>query len=174
MCRRLHCSTGTGVCQPRSTADDTARSKRNCSLRHWRYGGTRQTQGTQNPPSVRTYRFDSCYRYLMPYKNKSKRRELVRKHYFSNKPAYRRARKRMRNVRQEFVDALKRDKPCTDCGGRFSPWVMDFDHVRGRKVKSISDLIRNGSIPKIKKEVKKCELVCSNCHRERSHNRAGR
>jgi hypothetical protein len=47
---------------------------------------------------------------------------------------------------------------------------MDFDHVRGVKVTHISQLVQ-GNLQKIKDELEKCELVCSNCHRERTHQR---
>jgi lysyl-tRNA synthetase class I len=48
---------------------------------------------------------------------------------------------------------------------------MDFDHVRGRKHKNVSELIDSLSKKKIDEEIAKCEVVCSNCHRIRTHNR---
>jgi hypothetical protein len=64
--------------------------------------------------------------------------------------------------------------PCADCGGRFPEECMDFDHVRGTKVAGIARL--RGSRPscwkKIEAEIAKCELVCANCHRIRSKQRA--
>ncbi len=75
--------------------------------------------------------------------------------------------------RKNFVNELK-NKPCMDCGKIYPPWVMDFDHREGVvKTKSISR-IHSGSlwsIEKIKEEIEKCDLVCSNCHRQRTHER---
>jgi len=64
-----------------------------------------------------------------------------------------------------------KDKPCADCGIKYPPWVMDFDHVRGVKDASIGHLITRRSTAAIQAEIAKCEVVCSNCHRERTHAR---
>ena len=49
---------------------------------------------------------------------------------------------------------------------------MDFDHVKGKKVDNISNMARIGrGINEIKKEIKKCEILCSNCHRMRTWNK---
>lgn len=71
-----------------------------------------------------------------------------------------------------FVDNLK-DKLCADCGVKYPPWVMDFDHREGeKKVCAISTLRgRSGSVKRIMSEVAKCDLVCANCHRQRTHAR---
>lgn len=54
--------------------------------------------------------------------------------------------------------------PCLDCGISFHPNAMDFDHVRGQKVSPVSASAR---FKDRLKEIIKCELVCSNCHRLR-------
>ncbi len=73
----------------------------------------------------------------------------------------------------KFVLGLKQ-KPCSDCGVQYPPYVMDFDHTGADvKLDSIARLARNGfSSSKILEEIKKCDLVCSNCHRERTYRRA--
>lgn len=48
---------------------------------------------------------------------------------------------------------------------------MDFDHVDGTKVANIN-ILRNYSTQALSEELAKCELVCSNCHRERTWQRA--
>lgn len=66
----------------------------------------------------------------------------------------------------------RKSNPCADCGGRFDPVAMDFDHVRGRKVLNISALSRQQwSMEKLLEELEKCELVCANCHRVRTAKR---
>ena len=64
------------------------------------------------------------------------------------------------------LDALK-GKPCTDCGKTFPSVAMDFDHVWGVKEIGIAQMWCWGW-DKVEKELSKCELVCANCHRERS------
>ena len=68
------------------------------------------------------------------------------------------------------VNRLK-DAPCTDCGNRYPSYVMDWDHLDGEdKEGSVSAMIAHGySINTILSEIMKCELVCSNCHRIRTH-----
>jgi len=64
-----------------------------------------------------------------------------------------------------------KDQPCYDCGGSFPPWVMDLDHVRGtKKVHNVGNIICTASYARIVEEVLKCDVVCANCHRERTHN----
>jgi len=70
--------------------------------------------------------------------------------------------------KKELIDLL--GGACTDCGEKYPFYVFDFDHVRGTKKASISRLLCS-SPNMIDKEVKKCELVCANCHRVRTYSR---
>jgi hypothetical protein len=71
---------------------------------------------------------------------------------------------------KEFLIELK-SKPCTDCGREYPYYVMDFDHLDGYvKNYNISEL-RFVSKNLLLEEIAKCDLVCSNCHRIRTHNR---
>jgi hypothetical protein len=47
---------------------------------------------------------------------------------------------------------------------------MDFDHV-GPKTANISSLVFTVSTERLIKELDECQVVCSNCHRERTHRR---
>lgn len=59
---------------------------------------------------------------------------------------------------------------CVDCGEK-NHIVLDFDHIRDKKY-NVSRMIHDGfSWKAIVKEIKKCEVVCANCHRIRTHNR---
>jgi len=66
----------------------------------------------------------------------------------------------------EWLAPLKAG-PCHDCGRRFPPPAMDFDHVSGIKVAGIAQMAFWGR-EKTLAEIAKCELVCANCHRERT------
>ena len=49
---------------------------------------------------------------------------------------------------------------------------MDFDRVRGGKIKNIAVLFSAAyKLDLIIEEIAKCEVVCSNCHRIRTKNR---
>lgn len=64
-----------------------------------------------------------------------------------------------------------RDVPCADCGRRFSPCVMQFDHRDpATKTYEVTRIItRARSV--ILAEIAKCDIVCTNCHRDRTHRR---
>ena len=79
-------------------------------------------------------------------------------------------RQKHRDKRKEIILTAK-NKPCADCGVKYPYYVMDFDHVEGKKEFNISDGFYNASLEDIKNEITKCDVVCSNCHRERTHNR---
>lgn len=69
-----------------------------------------------------------------------------------------------------------KDIPCLDCGNIFPFVAMDFDHrpdeVKLFKVCSLSKLKATAeNISLIEKEIAKCDLICANCHRVRTHHR---
>lgn len=67
--------------------------------------------------------------------------------------------------RAQFLREYKTGKSCLDCQLVFPHYVMDFDHVRGRKTRPISELTTMASL---RIELPKCDLVCANCHRIRT------
>jgi len=71
---------------------------------------------------------------------------------------------------KSFIDAEK-SKPCVDCKIEFGPWVMQFDHRKPEDKKyTIADLLnRMRSMKLIVEEISKCDVVCANCHAERTH-----
>lgn len=73
-----------------------------------------------------------------------------------------------------MLDQVKLAMGCADCGYAEHPAALDFDHAPGElKVKSLSDMARNGhTIEAIEAEMDKCDVVCANCHRIRTFNRA--
>lgn len=56
---------------------------------------------------------------------------------------------------------------CAICGYNKHPCALDFHHIdETTKEHDITKLIRNNNWEEIVKELSKCILVCSNCHRE--------
>lgn len=91
-------------------------------------------------------------------------------HYEKNKTKYIERAKLKREELRDFVESLKTGKPCKDCGQVFNPWQMEFDHLDGKtKIAAVSTLTVFGSKDRIIKEIQKCELVCSNCHADRTY-----
>ena len=78
-------------------------------------------------------------------------------------------RPRTRRLRDEY-NKLK-DKPCMDCGNRFPPECMDWDHRdETTKINSVTRLVLRTPAT-LQAEIAKCDLVCSNCHRIRTQKR---
>jgi hypothetical protein len=64
------------------------------------------------------------------------------------------------------------DRACADCGVRDLA-VLEFDH-RGSKRYNVSDLLRRAvSWSLILAEISKCDVVCANCHRQRTARTSG-
>lgn len=77
----------------------------------------------------------------------------------------------------QFVLNTKKNSSCIDCGflGKKYPFVLDFDHISGVKSFNVSEFkYRTNSFEKVVKEIQKCEIVCSNCHRIRTAKRKSR
>jgi hypothetical protein len=54
--------------------------------------------------------------------------------------------------------------PCLECG-ESDPMVLQFDHLPGyKKSFEISRAYRNKSWVSIQEEIKKCQVLCANCH----------
>lgn len=71
----------------------------------------------------------------------------------------------------EWVRSLK-DAPCVDCGGRFHPAAMHWDHLPGTtKRDDLGRLVNGHGRRAILEEIEKCELVCANCHAVRTFER---
>jgi hypothetical protein len=98
--------------------------------------------------------------------------EYMRQWYEKNKEAHKKraaADKRRRvQERRKTVRELK-EVPCMDCGVQYPYYVMDFDHRDpSQKEFGIHDAMQSSQRAFLA-EVAKCDVVCSNCHRERTH-----
>jgi hypothetical protein len=83
--------------------------------------------------------------------------------------------KRDSKVRKElslFLKDYKSNNPCMDCKIQYPYYVMDFDHRPGEiKIACVGRIEKFKTIDKLTQEITKCDLVCSNCHRIRTHDR---
>jgi hypothetical protein len=66
------------------------------------------------------------------------------------------------------LGALKMASGCVDCGYANHPVALDFDHIIGTK---LFDPSRSPTLSAALDEIKKCEVVCANCHRIRTYER---
>lgn len=108
--------------------------------------------------------------YKDPEVNRAYQRAWQADRSEDERDAKRIARRARVNARIEWLHSLK-NNPCMDCGGTFPPCAMDFDHREAEsKEQGICQMVRGGwSRERILAEIAKCDLVCANCHRIRTH-----
>ena len=77
-----------------------------------------------------------------------------------------------RDRNKDYIRQIKEKSPCADCGEFYHFSQMDFDHIQGKKKHNLARYANSSvSIKTIKDEIKKCEVVCANCHRYRTWQR---
>lgn len=61
---------------------------------------------------------------------------------------------------------------CSDCGKKYPHYVLEFDHRPGvRKIDVVTRVLKKYGVDKAWAEVKKCDVVCANCHKIRTYER---
>jgi hypothetical protein len=77
--------------------------------------------------------------------------------------------KEIKKVNYEFVFNILKDSECSICKNKDFR-VLEFDHRdRDLKENNISALISHGTLKKLKEEIGKCDILCANCHRIKTH-----
>tara|TARA_R110002012_G_scaffold319825_1_gene541470 strand:+ start:594 stop:959 length:366 start_codon:yes stop_codon:yes gene_type:complete len=112
----------------------------------------------------------------MPSNKPNYQSEYIRQHYLDNKEYYKdKAKARAKEVRPKlysFCNDYKLKAGCVDCGYNEHAIALQFDHVRGDKFKNISTMVNQMySLDRIKEEIAKCDVRCTNCHMIVTHDR---
>jgi hypothetical protein len=97
-------------------------------------------------------------------------KEFTRNHYRRNRRQYIERSMRANVRRREFMREMK-SRPCADCGVQYPYYVMDFDHREGEEKVFEMNRVSYVTLGALKREIEKCDVVCSNCHRERTYQR---
>ena len=103
----------------------------------------------------------------MPFKNKEYQREYRIKWYNKHKQSeVAHVRRRKKEIRK-WLDNYKKTLKCSNCDENH-PAALEFHHISKKdKENAITNMVYNGnSIEKIKKEIEKCRVLCSNCHKK--------
>ena len=79
---------------------------------------------------------------------------------------------KLRERNRIFLFNFKKDKKCECCGWDKFPQVLEFHHkYEKEKINEISNLVKKQyGLKTIKNEMRKCILLCPNCHRELHYN----
>jgi hypothetical protein len=109
----------------------------------------------------------------MPYKDpeikKLKHAEYSAKHYKKNGAAIRRKTKETKARERAKWYIYKATLKCVNCGFN-NPAALDFHHEDpSTKEGSVHTYISGGQFAKAYEELKKCIVLCANCHRIHHH-----
>ena len=108
----------------------------------------------------------------MPYADIEKQRAAQLRYRNRNLEKVRQTTRDRRNLILRHIQEFKETRGCMDCGIMYPHWILEFDHLPGsEKVGNISAMVTTHSLEAIKAEIEKCEVVCANCHRDRTHDR---
>ena len=72
--------------------------------------------------------------------------------------------KRRHEKKRQYIDDYKLSRGCSICGYNKYASALDFHH-NGDKEFNIRDA-GSVSLKRLKEEIKKCIILCANCHRE--------
>jgi hypothetical protein len=97
-------------------------------------------------------------------------KQLTRLHYRNNKRQYLERNLRSYAKRRALVINAK-SQPCADCGVQYPYYVMDLDHREGVQKNFSLHSVQGATKEAVLREIEKCDVVCSNCHRVRTYNR---
>ena len=87
---------------------------------------------------------------------------------YSKKPEVKEKLKKYKRERQKkfilFIEEFKKSKCCSECGWKGHSEILQFHHKNPQdKHRGISHMVLF-SYERIMKEIKKCDLLCPNCH----------
>lgn len=107
--------------------------------------------------------------YADPEVRKQKGKEYSRRYYEKNKhktiARSRTSRQALRKKWDDFKATLK----CINCGYNH-PAALDFHHViMDPNNEKVYRLLANRSYSRVMEEIKKCVVLCANCHRIHHH-----
>jgi hypothetical protein len=60
---------------------------------------------------------------------------------------------------------------CIRCGYNKCAEAIEFHHKDSNKEATISNMVNNGQRKALLAEIKKCDILCANCHREAHYSR---
>ena len=108
----------------------------------------------------------------MPYKDIEKQKAAKRAYYERNKAVVKQVAKDRRNLIVKYIQEYKQSRGCMDCKIDYPYWVLQFDHRPGeQKIGHVATMYRTHSLDVVKTEIEKCDVVCANCHADRTHGR---
>jgi len=117
--------------------------------------------------TLRTAECSICGPIKISNKNRCLNAVLAEKEKYRRKKGQKKLRPGNQSMNRKYIKDIK-SVPCMDCGISYPYYVMDLDHREpSKKYKSVSEMMKH-PIEMVIEEAAKCDVVCSNCHRERT------
>ncbi len=127
----------------------------------------------RNREKVRKTNKESFKRRYVPHPRVLLTTSYYERHGDKCRDANKKRRDALRALRISFVDWIRKNCPCSDCG--VQDWrILQFDHVpeRGTRLFGVSDGRCTGASERVFfAELSKCDVVCANCHSIRTRGR---
>lgn len=108
--------------------------------------------------------------YATSPKYRAYKRAYKNAYYKANPGYFLKANQKVSFRTKELIWSIKASNSCTDCKVFFHPASMEFDHLSDKKSTIGKDYWAR-KFETIFKEIRKCQLVCANCHKLRSYHR---
>jgi hypothetical protein len=106
----------------------------------------------------------------MPAKTKETRNALNRASYARNKDKRQKINREKKASAKEKWRRYKSTLSCVQCGQNH-PATLDFHHIEKHPSnRKVNKLVTNHAFKKAIEEIKKCLVLCANCHRIHHHN----
>lgn len=101
-------------------------------------------------------------------KNKERVLKKNKEWYEENKNYVKRYRQYRRSRRMHWLWKYKVAKGCQVCGFNNFAGALDFDHIDSKNKLYDPGRIIGCNLKKLFLELRKCQILCANCHREKS------
>lgn len=110
----------------------------------------------------------------MPYADSEKRKEYHRTYYKAyyhrRKDIYKKSRAKSKLANTTMINEYKSLRGCESCGYNANPVALDLHHVEDDKAMNVSAMsARHYKQDRVLEEMKKCIVLCANCHRILHH-----
>jgi hypothetical protein len=116
---------------------------------------------------IRKCKHCKCIKLLYKFANAG---VMKGKHYkrYECKKCYNKIKKQDTQIKRNWMIEYKSTLQCFICGYHENQTALHFHHISKKDKKhNVSDMVGRGySITNIKKEIRKCIVLCANCHYE--------
>jgi len=93
-------------------------------------------------------------------------REIHKERLAADRKKKYQGRKKRTKRRYELLNKYKVAKGCARCGYNKAAVALDFDHIDPKeKAFTVSQRLDLSTVKTLMKEVRKCQILCANCHR---------